>query len=173
MTTSPNASPFWTFSLRLYAAKGVPAACLLLQERSGVDVNVLLFCLYAALQNRRLDRDDVAGVVETIDDWRADVVVPLRGVRTRLKAMRTIAPAEGVAALRERVKSVELEAERLEQEGLFARWPMSGLGSADAAIARSSQDNIHAYERALGATFDPAAVETLAAALRELKDMPA
>ena len=47
-------SPFWTFSLRIYGQPGVPPACLTLQDEHGVDVNVLLFALYAASCGRQL-----------------------------------------------------------------------------------------------------------------------
>ena len=42
-------SPFWNFSLRLYARAGVPDACLALQARHGIDVNLLFCCLWLGL----------------------------------------------------------------------------------------------------------------------------
>lgn len=38
----------WDFALRLYGARGVGKACLLLQDESGVDVPVLLFSAWLA-----------------------------------------------------------------------------------------------------------------------------
>jgi len=35
--------PFWDFSLRLHERPGVPRACLGLQRRYGLDVNLLFF----------------------------------------------------------------------------------------------------------------------------------
>ena len=46
-----QASPFWRFSLRIYPA--VADTCLELQDRFGVDVNVLLFLLFAARNGQR------------------------------------------------------------------------------------------------------------------------
>jgi uncharacterized protein (TIGR02444 family) len=38
------ANAFWDFSLKVYAAAGVADECILLQDRFGIDVNLLLFC---------------------------------------------------------------------------------------------------------------------------------
>jgi hypothetical protein len=147
-------SPFWTFSLRIYGQPGVPPACLTLQDGSGVDVNVLLFSLYAA---------------SCIDPWKKQAVVPLRGVRRFLKDTPAGLDAEGVEALRQRVKAAELESERLQQEALFARWPVATLGSGTEPVAAARQ-NASAYESALGAKFDAAAIATLLGAFQNIKE---
>ena len=46
-------SPFWQFSLRFYRMPQVADACIELQERAGVDVNLLLFLLWQASQRRQ------------------------------------------------------------------------------------------------------------------------
>ena len=38
--------PFWDFSVALYSKPGVGAACLGLQDRHEIDVNILMFCLW-------------------------------------------------------------------------------------------------------------------------------
>ena len=55
----PQSSPFWTFSLGYYRGAGVSEACLELQDKCGVDVNVVLFLLWLASQKRRLGADQV------------------------------------------------------------------------------------------------------------------
>jgi uncharacterized protein (TIGR02444 family) len=50
---SRQGSPFWRFSLRLYRAPGVGDACIVLQEETGVDVNLLLFLLWQAKSGAR------------------------------------------------------------------------------------------------------------------------
>ncbi len=162
-------SPFWTFSLRYYAGVGVPTACLTLQDGAGVDVNVLLFALYAARCGRRISSDDVAVFIAALADWRDRVVVPLRGVRRALKDAPAQIAAADAEALRNRIKAMELEAERLEQEALFARFPLVGLGEAEAPVA-AARHNVAAHAKALGATFDMDAVNTLIAAFETLED---
>ena len=43
MTRSRD-NPFWNYSLALYARAEVAKTCLALQDRLGLDVNLLLFC---------------------------------------------------------------------------------------------------------------------------------
>jgi uncharacterized protein (TIGR02444 family) len=110
-------SDFWRFSLSVYGAGAVQQECLDLQDRYGIDVNVLLFCAFvgaahgAVLSDERIR--EASGLVE---EWRNDVVVKLRSVRRRLKALASRDPAG--TSLRESVKAAELEAERLEQQML-------------------------------------------------------
>ncbi len=66
---------------------------------------------------------------------------PLRGVRRWLKGVSGPAGAE---ALRARVKALELEAERLQQERLHAHLPLAG-GESSPAAARA---NLVAYLKA-------------------------
>ena len=43
---------FWDFSLRVYGSDGVSAACIALQERHGIDVNLLLFSAWVGESGR-------------------------------------------------------------------------------------------------------------------------
>ncbi len=54
-TNETMAEAFWTFSTGLYAAPGVEAHMLALQDEHGLDVNLALFCLFAAHVRRPLD----------------------------------------------------------------------------------------------------------------------
>ena len=161
------ASPFWTFSLRLYRLEGVPPACLRLQDVSGVDVNVLLFVLFAASRGRLLGAGDVASIRAGIEPWKMAVVVPLRGVRRYLRQCPDGFEPQPADALRQRVKAIELEAERLQQEALYAGWPVETLGQA-ATPGEAARANIAAYAGALGVIFDPAAVAGMLAAFATL-----
>ena len=158
-----TASPFWRFSLRIYGTPGVPPACLTLQDGSGVDVNVLLFGLFAASQGRQLSAGDVAAIAAAIDPWRLNAVVPLRGVRRFLKDTPAGFEAQDIPALRQRVKMMELEAERVQQEVLYSSWPMDRLG-VPAPASEAARANVEAYASALGAQFDSGAVDRLLAA---------
>jgi len=126
---SPGAS-LWDFSLAVYAQPGVAEACLGLQDRHGLDVNLLLACCWAGRRGERLDAAALDRLDARVGDWRREVVAPLRALRRRLKAGFAGFDA---AALRERVKALELEAERLEQQALAAG-PAGGSG-ADPAEA--------------------------------------
>ena len=46
-----QASPFWTFSLKIYGKPGVPPACLTIQDGSGVAVGRALIAVLENYQN--------------------------------------------------------------------------------------------------------------------------
>ncbi len=150
-----TASPFWMFSLAIYRSAGVPGACIALQDGQGVDVNLLLFGLWLASEGRALSEGDLREADEQVADWRANAVVPLRGVRRLLREPPAVVAGEAASALRDKVKAAELEAERLQQEALFALRPIEAWGwPSDPASAGAV--NIDACAAMLGVTFQPA-----------------
>ncbi len=162
-----HASPFWNFSLRFYRIEGVAPACLTLQDRHGIDVNVMLFGLWLAQQGRALERTDMHTIMDAAESWRAQVVVPLRSVRRILREPADAAgkgaaalDRDGALALREKIKAAELEAERLQQEALFALKPLADWGVASEPVAAAAQ-NLALYARSLRADFDPAACRAM------------
>jgi uncharacterized protein (TIGR02444 family) len=158
-------SPFWQFSLRFYRMPNVAEACIALQEESGVDVNVLLFLLWHAQQRRSLSAADVAALDARVAPWRDATVIPLRAVRRALKSPPTLVAPATAEAFRTRIKAVELEAERLQQEAMFRLAPLGAEGAKPEAAART---NVDAYQAALGARFSPPAVATLVGAFSSL-----
>src|SRR4051812_18818938 len=115
-----SGSPFWRFSLAFYRQPGVANACIALQEQSGVDVNLLLFLLWQATRRRPFAPAEVAALEDKIGGWREATVVPLRAVRTALRTPPALVEAGTAEAFRNRIKAVELEAERLQQEAMYA-----------------------------------------------------
>jgi uncharacterized protein (TIGR02444 family) len=171
MTEPPSArgSPFWTFSLALYGKAGVADACLALQDRQGVDVNLLLFMLWAGRNGRLLSMAEVRALIDVGEGWRNHVVVPLRQVRRALRAPPATIDAAAAAALRQQIKKAELESERLQQAALFAFRPIGSLGLAEASPEQAAAANIATYAAALAVVFDPAAI---AAILADFMDAP-
>jgi uncharacterized protein (TIGR02444 family) len=159
-------SPFWRFSLRLY--RFVAPTCLDLQDRFGVDVNVLLFLLFAAHNGRRVSADDVRGITAAVESWNQSVVAPLRAVRRFLRTPPEIIALEGGATLREHVKQVELEAERLQQEGLYRFVPLDQLGTLETSREAAARSNIERYAAELGTAFDQPLIEALLKGFAEL-----
>jgi uncharacterized protein (TIGR02444 family) len=110
---------FPRFVLEVYGTDGVSTASVLLQDCFGVDVNVLLLAAYAgAVGAMSFTETDLASAAARTRDWQRDVVGPLRGVRTRLKVGPAPAPNPATAALRERIKTAELDAEMIELDEL-------------------------------------------------------
>jgi len=139
-------SAFWKFSLRFYAQPGVAQACIELQDMAGVDVNLLFLLIFFADSQCSLSRDDVAKIDAAIAPWRNEVVRPLRAVRRALKSNLGVSGAE---TLRSEVKRIELEAERLQQEALFAMFPTANIGTP-APREQAARANLAAYAQYLG-----------------------
>lgn len=158
---APEAHPFWAFSIAVYERDGVAEACLALQERHDLDVNVLLFCCWAGSRGQSLDSDEIARLIETVSPWRDDVVRPLRDVRRWLKT-QSLAPAATVEPLRERVKADELKAEAIQQWLLAQAVPIPD-GAGEAAVTAA---NMTAYFAALGRAPAAGDLADLAAVLR-------
>jgi uncharacterized protein (TIGR02444 family) len=117
------ANPFWDYALELYRRDGVEAACLELQERHSLDVNVVLLCCWLARRGIAADEAALGQIAGAAEVWQEEFVRPLRAVRSRLKATLTkLQPGsiaarwpELAAALRQRALALEIDGERLEQ----------------------------------------------------------
>ena len=157
-------SPLWRFSLRTYRQPGVADACIALQDECGVDVNVLLFFLWLASEKKRVPPLNARAACEQAALWHDDVVAPLRAVRRKLKAGSTLVERNNAELFRTRVKAVELEAERLQQEALFAMTANLEAEPAE-SVEAAARANVLAYEQAAARAFTPGAVEVVIAAV--------
>jgi uncharacterized protein (TIGR02444 family) len=163
-TETAQGSPFWRFSLGFYRQPGVADACIALQDENGADVNLLMFFLWFATQQKQVTPDQARAVWEHAALWRDNVVAPLRGVRRKLKEGVPLVARDTAEFFRTRIKAVELESERLEQEALFAMIP-SIKTTAAPSVEAAARANVLAYEQALAVAFTPAPLEILIAAL--------
>ena len=114
---------FWEFSVATYAKDGVPSACLALQDSLDVDVNVLLFCCWFGLTRGPIEEERFARLLLASETWASRVVRPLRAVRRWMKqdVYESLQPeTQSVSGLREKIKSNELSAEKIQQDLLLA-----------------------------------------------------
>jgi uncharacterized protein (TIGR02444 family) len=167
-THTPTDTPFWRFSLNFYRQTGVAEACIALQDDCGVDVNLMLFLLWLAANGRQLSLDNIRELDQAVRTWRDLTIIPIREIRRKLKAAPTLVDAGKQEALRTKVKAVELEAERLQQEALYARSRSGPRGSA-ARPPAAARANLAAYESLLGAHFAKPAVDRLVRAFDAIK----
>lgn len=149
---------FWAFSVRVYARPDVPPACLALQNDYGLDVNLLLYCCWLGAHGARMTSEQLDRALTFAGPWGEHVVRPLRNARTWMKHdedAREQLPADVYAELRESIKSIELEAERLQQLALEAMTdpPPRRPAGADAAASTASV-NLMRYVEETGLTPD-------------------
>ena len=164
-----SGSPFWRFSLQFYRQPGVAEACIELQEQAGADVNLLLFLLWHAAQQRGLADAEIERLEQTIAPWRDRAVVPLRAIRRALKSPPGLVEPGAAELFRTRIKAVELEAERLQQEAMYDLVRAGLLGEAAPSIEEAARANVAAYARICRADFAAPAVRTMLDALAKLK----
>ncbi len=131
----------WSFSLAFYERPGVAAALIALQDGAGLDVNLILFSIWLGLSGRgRVDEPAQEAADRAVQAIRVDVIEPLRALRRRLKT----APAADIQRLRERIKTLEIDAERAAQDRLaalagpaFRADRVECLADAEANLARA------------------------------------
>ncbi|MGI9291937.1 MAG: TIGR02444 family protein, partial [Gammaproteobacteria bacterium] len=82
MSDSFTQHPFWTYSLRLYAQPQVQDDCLTLQDEHGLDVNLVLFCIWAGLDGPgQLTVDELNEAIARGSQWQSEVVERIRYIR--------------------------------------------------------------------------------------------
>jgi len=119
-------SAFWDFSVHLYEKPGVEAACLALQERHGLDVNLLLWGLWLADCGVMLEQSDLERAKAATGTWQSVIVGPLRDIRRQLRHGLDLEEPKTMTgewpdqsdALRRSVLKLELDGEHLAQLAL-------------------------------------------------------
>jgi uncharacterized protein (TIGR02444 family) len=123
----------WDFALAFYGQDGVQGDCLTAQDRFGLDINALIFSLYRTRAGAGFDAHQVVSLCETMT---RTIVGPIRAARTALKSPPASVDASAAHALREKVKSAELDGERLTLEALKRLPESPAAPSLEAALAR-------------------------------------
>jgi len=158
--TLQNDNEFWRFSLAVYSEAGVAEECLGLQQSIGADVNLLLFCAWTGARGIVLSGDDIEQAMARVAAWQDHVVRPLRSARQNMTGLE-IKESE---RFRARVKSIEIEAEQVEQAILFAyskRLQSTHRGIRDAVV-----ENVKKYIEMKSGPMSAAAPVLVDTALR-------
>lgn len=130
----------WNFALELYARAGVEQACLELQE-TGSDVCLLLTGAWLQRRGVRCLDERLRALQEVAGPWQREVIAPLRQTRRDWRAAAE-QDAER-AALREQIKKLELQAERVllgRLQALAEGWP-SEAGEGDWLVPLAGGDS--------------------------------
>lgn len=126
---------FWEWSLDRYEQPGVAAACLDLQDRHGLNVNICLWCLWLATEGRNAT-PCIEAAMKALEPWSGKITASIRETRRRLKNR------PGADTLYKSVLACELDAEHIEQDTLFelaASAPESRMEVEPAAIQALSE----------------------------------
>jgi hypothetical protein len=90
-------------------------------------------------------------------------------VRRALKSPPALVAAGTAEAFRTRIKAVELEAERLQQEAMYGLAATSPLGRDVTLPVEAARLNVAAYATMRAVAFPSAAVDTVLTAFANLK----
>lgn len=145
----------WSFTLDFYARPGVEQACLSLQA-DGANVCALLCGVWMDRRGVQFDPQGAQQIGQLADPWHEQVVGPIRDIRTRWKDAATA--DEELTALRDRLKTLELDAERellVRLQRLTRDWPerdaapsSEWLEALAGAAAKASPDALQVLLRA-------------------------
>jgi uncharacterized protein (TIGR02444 family) len=109
-------NPFWDYSIAIYGKPRVADACLFLQDRYGLDVNLLLFCLWLGASGRGyLDEREIDACRMRTGDWRSRVVEPLRDIRRACHDEPLGVPQFLLQVFDPLIRQIELDAEHVAQ----------------------------------------------------------
>jgi uncharacterized protein (TIGR02444 family) len=123
----------WAWVLAAYDQPGVPDATLALQDNYGQNTSYLLWAVYA----RATDRSLLNRAAATARAWDQTALIPLRQARRALKTQLPPIDDGAREAFREKVKTLELAAERLLMETLAGLADQGhGVGAFEADLAR-------------------------------------
>jgi len=123
----------WPFVLDVHGRPGVEEALHELQDTHGHSVDYLLWALWITASGRVVGDDDLDAAARLSRGWQDAAVAPLRDLRRALKTPSQVAPRHAWEGLRGKVKSLELDAERMLLEMLEAASPPPGNAAADAS----------------------------------------
>ncbi len=124
----PRMISLWDFACNLYQHSeikkhasltqdsngfSVEQACLQLQTQYGINIPLLLFCLWAAKYYPPLGGSQVQRILQEVEQWSTHCIGPLRLVRQQMKTQQNATSYSGQwADIREQVKMLELAAEK-------------------------------------------------------------
>jgi len=132
-----------------------------LQDSFGLNVNLLLYCLWAGARGTSLTAGNMIDLREVQKPWEDNVVKPLRAVRRWLKGQSS-GPPESREALRQSVLAQEIEGEAVIQWQLWKAGPVSGEEGAPSA--EMALGNLRTYVALQGA-------QEVAGSEQELEDL--
>lgn len=150
----------WDWATALYEKPGVASLCLRLQDEHGLDVDLVLACLWHVAGGGTMSEATLARL--------CDAAAPLQATITEVRAMRVRLGNKAKSDPRwrptyEHAKATELAAERVELDRLEGALAGCSRRPTTAAQRRATAEQaLRAYAERQGATVPPAWLSTLA-----------
>ncbi len=143
--------PFWKFSLKIYGGEGVSRACINIQDRHEMDVNLLLLGTWFGASGRgRLSKSQLDAAIGVSRQWNREIVCNLRSIRERLKDGFEGFSANHTDGMRKAVLALEIECEQIEHFALAGALGAAADGPDDDGtdgLSESSANLLAYFER--------------------------
>ena len=121
-----TAEALWPYALEVYGRPGVEPLLLELQDAHGQCAPYLLWSLWMAASGRAADDAALRSGAELARAWQDAAIAPLRRLRRDLKTGPKPGPKAQRERLRDGVKKLELDAERMLLQMLEEASPARG-----------------------------------------------
>jgi len=157
------AHPAWDFVVGLYSRPEVAPACLELQERHGIDVTMMLFCLWRGSIDAQPLGDRMTPLTQAARTWHTSAVLPMRAARRWLKEEAKRLDDRMEPSLYKTVLAAEIDCEHGELL-MLTRLAESLCGTPGAGSPQAMAENLAAFFGETGtrlAEGDRAAITTI------------
>ncbi len=128
-----TAESLWPYALEAYGRPGAEPLLLELQDAYGQCVAYLLWSVWLAASGRAADAAALRSGAELARAWQEAAIAPLRRLRRELKTEPKPGPKPPRERLRDGVKQLELDAERMLLQMLEEASPPPG-GAAQSPL---------------------------------------
>jgi len=144
--------PFWEFSLAVYQENTIKLACLALQEKQAMNVNIILFTCWLAKTGRgRLYKSDYTRMTALLHHWHLDITQRLRTMR---RTVSKHASPPTLRALKPLILNTELVSEQIEQLLLSNHFLRLNIHQrTHSQKAKEALASLNAYAKFLNATL--------------------
>lgn len=157
---------FWDWAVKAYGGAGVAEACLSLQDEDGQNVPLLLWAVWLASEGFGLTGSLAAEAAALARNWSDELIMPLRTLRRRLKMELSADDEDLRLPLREKIKAIELEAERALMTKLAALQSFVKF-EADQSVKGRSAANLRAVSQTWSGIVPEAGLSRLIEALSD------
>jgi uncharacterized protein (TIGR02444 family) len=144
-------SAFWNYSCRQFENRSIADTCLQLQNACDADVNILLYCCWAADNRIQLDNDDLQKLIRASNPWQSAIIKPLRDARRMMKHQIIAMPANLHTQTIANLTEMELNAEHMAQLDLEKTIDFETRTVSDDEIINISARNLLLYVQTLTA----------------------
>lgn len=158
-------SDFWDFSIIFYQLAGVEQSCLELQDSFNLNVNLILFCHWLALEKKQcLTTNQWQQLIDITLPWES-IIKPLRESRRTIKNSIIAWPEDFKQETIQGILNAELNTERMQQLSIEQSWKKIKPSSTNDTFEEVISGNISLY---LSATHQNIPDEILNAKLQPL-----